>query len=54
MESNNVMYYIDNLPTTYESIDKAEAHFVSEMEDKHPLDIRIIIKGMSEFITCLK
>lgn len=54
MESNNVMYYVENLPSTNEQIDKFEAMFIAEMEEKNPLEIAIQLKAMEELVSRLR
>jgi len=53
-QSDNVMYYVDQLPSTIESIEKFEAHFISEMEDKNPLQIAVQLKALEELVKRLR
>lgn len=54
MDSNNVMPYIDVMPSTMEQLTKFEMMFISEMENKNPLEIAIQLKAMEELISNLR
>ena len=54
MQSQNVMYYVDQLPSTLEQLDIFEAKFISEMEEKEPLKIAVQLKAMEELVKRLR
>lgn len=54
MQSENVMYYVENLPSTNQQLDTFEAHFIAEMERENPLKIAVQLKAMEELVKRLR
>ncbi len=54
MQSENVMYYVDVMPSTIEQLKTFEAKFVQEMECENPLKIAVQLKAMEELVSNLR